>query len=125
MNERYSPLLKPQLTGRVADALVLATSEADVVASLAAAVRHRVFVTTRGAGTGNYGQAAPPPSSSAVDLHTPRDTRIRPHPPRPPRLTECLRGARRHSLPAQGSPAGKKKRRRTHGGQPARRVFLC
>ncbi|EOD14332.1 hypothetical protein EMIHUDRAFT_427681 [Emiliania huxleyi CCMP1516] len=72
MNERYSPLLKPQLTGRVADALVLATSEADVVASLAAAVRHRVFVTTRGAGTGNYGQAAPPPSSSALcDLEPP------------------------------------------------------
>ena len=109
MNERYSPLLKPKLTGRVADALVLATSEADVVASLAAAVRHRVFVTTRGAGTGNYGQASPPPSSSAVDSHTPRDTRIRPHPPHPPHppcLTECLRGARRHSLRAQGSPAG-------------------
>ena len=52
----YSPILKETLKGRVADALVLATSETDVIAATAAATRHGVPLTVRGAGTGNYGQ---------------------------------------------------------------------
>ena len=64
----YSPILKPQLDGRVADALVMATSEADVIAALAAGVRRGVPVTTRGAGTGNYGQAVPLRGGAVLDV---------------------------------------------------------
>ncbi len=55
----YSPLLDAALNGRVADLLVEARDEADVVATAAACARHGVPLTVRGGGTGNYGQAVP------------------------------------------------------------------
>ena len=64
----YSPILAPLLKGRVADALILATSEADVVAASTAAVKHGVPLTARGAGTGNYGQAVPLRGGAVLDL---------------------------------------------------------
>ena len=69
----YSPILKQTLggatgRGRVADALVLARSEADVIAACGAAARHRVPLTTRGAGTGNYGQAMPLRGGAVLDV---------------------------------------------------------
>ena len=64
----YSPILKPQLAGCVADALVLAQSEADVVAASEAAVAHGVPLTPRGAGTGNYGQAMPLRGGAVLDV---------------------------------------------------------
>ncbi|WP_029059503.1 FAD-binding oxidoreductase [Stappia stellulata] len=55
----YSPVLKRQLDEVTADFVVNATSEADVIRVLKACYAHDVPVTTRGAGTGNYGQAMP------------------------------------------------------------------
>jgi FAD/FMN-containing dehydrogenase len=55
----YSPILKEQLRGRFGDVVVCPRSEADVLLVARACVRHRVPLTVRGAGTGNYGQAVP------------------------------------------------------------------
>ncbi len=55
----YSPILKPLLNHKSADLVVCPRNEADVVATLSLCARHRVPLTPRGAGTGNYGQAVP------------------------------------------------------------------
>jgi len=55
----YSPVLKPRLDHVVADFVVRPRSEAEVIEVLKACYAHDVPVTTRGAGTGNYGQAMP------------------------------------------------------------------
>ena len=55
----YSPILKAQLNRMSADIVVCARNEADVIAVAAACARHRVPLTLRGGGTGNYGQAVP------------------------------------------------------------------
>ncbi|WP_306027868.1 FAD-binding oxidoreductase [Stappia sp. MMSF_3263] len=55
----YSPVLKRQLEDVTADIVVNAKSEADVIRVLAACHDLDIPVTTRGAGTGNYGQAMP------------------------------------------------------------------
>jgi len=55
----YSPVLKRQLDDVTGDLVVSAKSEADVIQVLKACYAHDVPVTTRGAGTGNYGQAMP------------------------------------------------------------------
>ncbi len=55
----YSPILKAQLDHVTADLVVSPKTQDEVKAVLAAAYRHKVPVTPRGAGTGNYGQAMP------------------------------------------------------------------
>ncbi len=55
----YSPVLKARMDHLVADFVVSPRSEAEVIEVLRAAYAHEVPVTTRGAGTGNYGQAMP------------------------------------------------------------------
>ena len=55
----YSPVLKRQLEHVTGDLVVSPKSEAEVVRTLAACFSHRVPVTPRGTGTGNYGQAMP------------------------------------------------------------------
>src|SRR5271165_6953020 len=55
----YSPVLNAELTAKSAELVVTPRDEADVLSIAAAAVRHRLSVTPRGAGTGNYGQAVP------------------------------------------------------------------
>mgnify|MGYP001029986025 CR=1 FL=1 len=55
----YSPVLKDRLDHVVADFVASPTSEAEVIAILRTCYAHDVPVTTRGAGTGNYGQAMP------------------------------------------------------------------
>ena len=55
----YSPVLKRQLDEVTGDMVVTVRDEAEVVRVLAACFRHDIPVTTRGAGTGNYGQAMP------------------------------------------------------------------
>ncbi len=64
----YSPILKPQLETRLAEIVVTPRSEADVVTVMRAAVRHRVPVTARGGGTGNYGQAVPLSGGVLLDM---------------------------------------------------------
>lgn len=55
----YSPVLKERLDHVVADFVVNPRSEAEVIEVLRVCYAHDVPVTTRGAGTGNYGQAMP------------------------------------------------------------------
>ena len=55
----YSPVLKARLDHLAADFVVNPRSEAEVIEILSVCYRHDVPVTTRGAGTGNYGQAMP------------------------------------------------------------------
>lgn len=64
----YSPTLKRQLDHVTGDAIVFATSEADVVATLAACHSLGIPVTPRGTGTGNYGQAMPLSGGVVLDL---------------------------------------------------------
>ncbi|MEM7642596.1 MAG: FAD-binding oxidoreductase, partial [Pseudomonadota bacterium] len=55
----YSPVLKARLDQVEADFVVAPRSEAEVIEVLRVCFEHDVPVTTRGAGTGNYGQAMP------------------------------------------------------------------
>ncbi len=55
----YSPVLKDRLDHVTADFVVSPRSEAEVIEVLKTCYEHDVPVTTRGAGTGNYGQAMP------------------------------------------------------------------
>jgi FAD/FMN-containing dehydrogenase len=55
----YSPALKARLDHVTADFVVAPKNEAEVIEVLRVAYAHDVPVTTRGAGTGNYGQAMP------------------------------------------------------------------
>ncbi len=55
----YSPVLKDRLDHVEADFVVSPRSEAEVIEVLRICYAHDVPVTTRGAGTGNYGQAMP------------------------------------------------------------------
>ncbi|MCY3879238.1 MAG: FAD-binding oxidoreductase [Rhodobacteraceae bacterium] len=55
----YSPVLKDRLDHLSADFVVSPRSEREVIEILSTCHRHNVPVTTRGAGTGNYGQAMP------------------------------------------------------------------
>jgi FAD/FMN-containing dehydrogenase len=55
----YSPVLKDRLDHVTADFVVAPKSEAEVIEVLKVCFAHDVPVTTRGAGTGNYGQAMP------------------------------------------------------------------
>lgn len=55
----YSPVLKDRMDDLVADFVVCPNSEAEIIEILQVCFAHNVPVTTRGAGTGNYGQAIP------------------------------------------------------------------
>ncbi|GFE65176.1 FAD-binding oxidoreductase [Litoreibacter roseus] len=55
----YSPVLKDRLDHVVADFVVRPRTEAEVIEVLKTCYAHDCPVTTRGAGTGNYGQAMP------------------------------------------------------------------
>lgn len=55
----YSPILKAELDGQVGQLIVMPRSEAEVIAIAAAVARHRIPLTVRGGGTGNYGQCVP------------------------------------------------------------------
>ncbi len=64
----YSPILKAQLEDRVGDIVVTPRSEDDVLAVARLCVAHRLPVTVRGGGTGNYGQAVPLAGGVVLDL---------------------------------------------------------
>ncbi len=55
----YSPVLKDRLDHLVADFVVRPRNEAEIIEILKVCYEHDIPVTTRGAGTGNYGQAMP------------------------------------------------------------------
>src|SRR5882672_311974 len=54
-----SPVLEPLLPGGVADVVVRPPDAAGIAVAVGAAHHHRVPVTVRGQGTGNYGQGIP------------------------------------------------------------------
>ena len=64
----YSQALAEQLEGKKADVVVTPRNETDVLRLAAAAARHRVPVTPRGAGTGNYGQSVPLAGGVLLDM---------------------------------------------------------
>ena len=64
----YSPVLKPELDEKRADAIARVGSLDELGAVLSACAKARVPVTPRGAGTGNYGQCVPIFGGVVVDL---------------------------------------------------------
>ena len=55
----FSPVLKPDLENKQAELIILPRDKAEVRRIASACARHRVPLTVRGGGTGNYGQAVP------------------------------------------------------------------
>jgi FAD/FMN-containing dehydrogenase len=64
----FSPILQPLLANKRGDLVVRPTSEAEVLRVATVCVRHRVPLTVRGAGTGNYGQCVPLAGGVILDL---------------------------------------------------------
>ncbi len=64
----YSPILNEQLDGKSADLIVAPRDEAEVVRVAAACARHRIPITVRAGGTGNYGQAVPLQGGVLLDI---------------------------------------------------------
>lgn len=64
----YSPILKQRLERVQADLVVTPADEAEVARILKACHAHRIPVTPRGGGTGNYGQAMPLSGGLVMDL---------------------------------------------------------
>ncbi|MEB3199910.1 MAG: FAD-binding oxidoreductase [Synechococcaceae cyanobacterium] len=76
----YSPLLVPLLEGRSAQLVARAVTPQQVMLVAAACARHRVPLTPRGAGTGNYGQCVPLAGGVVLDLSGLRQVRqVDPH----------------------------------------------
>ena len=64
----YSPVLVPQLQGCRAQLVAAAVTVEQVRLVAGACARHRVPLTVRGAGTGNYGQCVPLQGGLVLDL---------------------------------------------------------
>ncbi len=64
----YSPILKPQLQDKHAEAVVQPVNVEEVCNILRFCYAHDIPVTPRGAGTGNYGQAIPLHGGLVLDL---------------------------------------------------------
>ncbi len=64
----YSPALTEVLHDCVADLVVRVGTEADVLQVAAVAARHRLPLTVRGGGTGNYGQCVPLTGGLVIDV---------------------------------------------------------
>jgi hypothetical protein len=55
----FSPILTKQLQDKRGNIAVFPTNEAEVIQIAQTCVKHQIFLTVRGAGTGNYGQCIP------------------------------------------------------------------
>lgn len=64
----FSPILKPLLDDKRADLIVMPRDKTEVIRVAAACARHRVPLTVRGGGTGNYGQAVPLDGGVVLDV---------------------------------------------------------
>lgn len=64
----YSPILQGILGDKRGDLVVRPTTEADVLRIAKVCVQHKVPLTVRGAGTGNYGQCVPLEGGLILDL---------------------------------------------------------
>jgi FAD/FMN-containing dehydrogenase len=64
----YSPVLAAELRECIADLVVRVSTDEDVVRVAATAARHRIALTVRGGGTGNYGQCVPLAGGLVIDI---------------------------------------------------------
>ena len=64
----YSPILAERLAGLTADLVVVPRDQDEVLRAAAVVARHRVPITLRGGGTGNYGQCVPLVGGVVMDL---------------------------------------------------------
>lgn len=64
----FSPVLKRQLAGKVADAVVRPRNDEEIVRLVALCARLRIPITIRGSGTGNYGQSVPLHGGVVLDM---------------------------------------------------------
>ncbi len=64
----FSPVLTKKLAGKVADVVVRPENKEQVLKVAGACAKHRVPVTVRGAGTGNYGQCVPLCGGVVLDM---------------------------------------------------------
>jgi FAD/FMN-containing dehydrogenase len=64
----YSPILKAELDDKMGDIMVSPRSEQEVIKLAAACAKHRLNVTIRGGGTGNYGQCVPLEGGVILDV---------------------------------------------------------
>ncbi|MCG3056074.1 FAD-binding protein, partial [Escherichia coli] len=64
----YSPVLYEQLKNKIADCAIAPTSIDELQRIVSFAVKNKVPITPRGAGTGNYGQAIPLQGGIVIDL---------------------------------------------------------
>jgi FAD/FMN-containing dehydrogenase len=64
----YSPVLRKQLDGKIADVVVHPLTVTEIQHVLGYCYAHDIPVTARGAGTGNYGQAVPLHGGVLLDL---------------------------------------------------------
>lgn len=68
MSAAFSPVLKREAEGRVADVIVIPRDRTDLHRIAAAATRSRLPVMPRGAGSCNFGQSIPLQGGAVVDL---------------------------------------------------------
>ena len=64
----YSPILKARLDACIGELLIRVSSEEEVIRVAAACAKHRVKITVRGGGTGNYGQCVPLEGGVILDI---------------------------------------------------------
>lgn len=64
----YSPILKEVLDPRQGELIVRVSTEDEVIRVATACARHRVKLTVRGGGTGNYGQCVPLEGGVILDI---------------------------------------------------------
>ncbi|WP_376870667.1 FAD-binding oxidoreductase [Albirhodobacter sp. R86504] len=64
----YSQILAEKLDDKLGQLLVLPTTEQEVITVAAAAAKHRIPITVRGGGTGNYGQCVPMEGGIILDM---------------------------------------------------------
>lgn len=64
----FSPVLKRQLAGKVADAVVRPRNEDEIKRLVSLCAKLRIPLTIRGSGTGNYGQAVPLHGGVVLDM---------------------------------------------------------
>jgi FAD/FMN-containing dehydrogenase len=64
----FSPILKRDLAGLKADAVVRPTTQEQIVDVVAQCAKHGIPITARGSGTGNYGQCTPLHGGVVLDL---------------------------------------------------------
>ena len=64
----FSPVLKRQLGGKLAEIVVRPRTEDEIRAVVSACVRLSIAITLRGSGTGNYGQTTPLAGGVVIDM---------------------------------------------------------